>query len=271
MRCKYIDSKTGIRCPLKIVIKNTQKAGYGYCYNHAKKKGLIPEEELARTRELACASARKRRARERKEKETGIIDPKNKSIIASQKNLRNLNKRFEKIMGLPRFDMETLMKAYKEMGKDVEDLDLKKSLFVQWYVADEESRMPKEIKDICGILKIKMINLIDWTRSPWFVNKLNVERSRIYILAASKIDKVNIIKACDESDVAIKEFFRQIGNLTELLGEMSGEVKKTDKTENLMNKMAEANTSVKGQFDEEISNMSDYLGSNVTRLKEGIG
>jgi hypothetical protein len=191
MQCKF-KKEDGTQCTSHGAIPHEEKPGYGYCAGHARKLGLIKNKPKKVVKvDIPTKSEKDRKA----------------IMLADSKRL------YHKITSDKNYDMPLLMGELKEVyGHKAarEFLEMKKDIFIGWWIADPDTRIPETMQEAAAVLEVKQIQIRSWINSDDFVTAIDKKSIHVMRLVAPHVNRTVSVKALFGDEKAVEIFTRKM-------------------------------------------------------------
>jgi hypothetical protein len=197
MKCVYTGD-SGYPCNSNWAISNPDKPGYGYCGGHARKLGLLKSKPKAQ-KEANKAESKARSAKTEKDK---------KAIL-----LLDSKRLYHRIANDKNYDLSLLMNELKGIygSKSAKEfLEMKKNLFVDWWISDPDTRIPETLREAASVLELKQVQVRSWMDSDDFVNDIDKKSTHSMKLVAPHVNRTVSVKALLGDDKAVEIFNKKI-------------------------------------------------------------
>lgn len=183
----------------------------GYCIGHARRLKLLPPEVEEKRKARMSRTATDIHA-ERDKQERKILSKG--APVGSPEFDEEVKKFYHDVVGDKDFDLRQLKEDLVAMGAEpiFKETDVvKQKLFMDWFVADIDTREPKTIKGVAEILEVRQMTIREWMTSEVFANGMNERRLRVAMMISPFIDKINNFLALGGNRNAIAKHYELYG------------------------------------------------------------
>lgn len=198
--------KPGERCQSTRVYSAPDHPAIGYCYAHARLRGLINpdfnkriDKVRAETQKAKYDAQYKRKVKVAEAKKEMMVSDKFTAFAAERKL-------YQIIIGQSGFDLRERIAEIKEIGDDQKRKKLVEDLVLLWWVADFATRLPETIEEVADLLGVPRAQVRKYTMTNEFLNAVEDHCRHMNKLLTPQIEFINALKAIGGDKAAIKEF-----------------------------------------------------------------
>ena len=221
-QCLYKNPKTGDQCKNTWPCVTPGDPMYGYCFAHATKLGLVPEEKIKQQREKQSLSALKAREspnwgkkvkEKRIEASEKLSEEKRRELEERQKTEKEAAQQLiHNIFGDQGYNAIEIVQEYKDANADFTYTDkICKFIFIGWFLSDPGTRVPGTLKELCTLLNMGMALGRQWIDSDWFATDLHNALKKTMKLAVPYLARVTLGRALGGDFKALQEFNKMFG------------------------------------------------------------